>query len=64
MDYKFIPTSDMMEHEFIPTPEMKIAELLERVKRIEKMLEKLTGSSFSSSAKYNPVSGKVESEEE
>ena len=31
----------------LPTTEMKINEILERVQRIEKMLEKLTGSDYS-----------------
>ena len=36
-----------MGYEFLPTTKMKINEILERLERIEKMLQRLTGNDFS-----------------
>jgi hypothetical protein len=36
-----------MEYEFLPATEMRINEILERLERIEKMLQRLTGSDYS-----------------
>jgi hypothetical protein len=36
-----------MEYEFLPTTEMKINEILERLERIEAILQRLTGNDYS-----------------